>query len=90
MAPKVKHKLLRFRGHAFSGFAVYLDCRGAEMVIFYLLVLISLTQIPCIIASHFRGGLLTWTAENASQVSMIRYCIGLFFELLDVSRIVNI
>ena len=59
------------------------------MVIFYLLILISLIQIPCIIASHFRGGLLTWTAENASQVSMIRYGIDLFFELHSVSRIFN-
>lgn len=60
------------------------------MAMFYLLMLISLTQIPCIIASHFRGGLLTWTAENASQVSMIRCGIDFFFKLLNASRIVNI
>nr|XP_022321788.1 uncharacterized protein LOC111123603 [Crassostrea virginica] len=38
------------------------------MAIYYLLILGLLTRIPCIIASHFRGGLLTWTAENASQI----------------------
>ena len=57
---------------------MYFDCEGVEMAIYYLLILGLLTRIPCIIASHFRGGLLTWTAENASQVGMIRYGIEFF------------